>query len=84
MGWLAVVSMVTVSHSVGTTIGEKLLESLQLLLVEPVQVMLREKELGEMKIKSMMDRYIFFMMLEGLERLNCKSLVGLGDCENSH
>ncbi len=62
------VSMVTVSFSVGTCIGEKLLESFQLLLVEPVQVRLREKELGEMKIKSMMDRYSFFMMLEGLER----------------
>ena len=68
MGWLAVVSMVTVSHCVGTTIGEKLLESFQLLLVEPVQVRFNEKELCEMDIISMMDRYIFFMMLEGLER----------------
>jgi hypothetical protein len=63
MGWLAVVSMLTVSHSVGTTIGEKLVESLQLLLVEPVQVMFNEKELCEMDIISMMDRYIFFMMM---------------------
>jgi hypothetical protein len=32
--------------------------------------MLREKELGEMDINSMMDRYNFFMMLEGLEKLS--------------